>query len=258
MTSKRISKQSVEGIKGEDVFYFLWQMQIRKSTKPLDKVAGLAYLLCGDSWMDSKYIPVYDETQSQEDAWDMLVDAMNVCFQLELLFIYPEPGNGPQRWRPSWRQVMERRILCPERGQMYRPQSHIRKLETGDFLYEGPCIKLGFISGLAHGSYEEGKPRQGKLVIQLEDGPRAPHIIKVFAHHAFPIPDGWYTLIGTKYSWVRKELPTFTYLLQYWVVGWQRWDQRFEKLSVINTYRILEQDYKNLDDIEPFTQVLLC
>ncbi len=75
------------------VFYFLWQMQIRKSTKPLDKVAGLAYLLCGNSLMDSQYIPVYNETQSQEDAWDALMDAMESHHKLELLFIYPYAGE---------------------------------------------------------------------------------------------------------------------------------------------------------------------
>ncbi|PBK63803.1 hypothetical protein ARMSODRAFT_962842 [Armillaria solidipes] len=257
--AKLIEKlQSVENIREADVFYFLWQMQIRKSTKPLDKVAGLAYLLCGDS-CGSGYIPVYDGTQSQEDAWDVLVDAMTPLHKLELLFIYPEPGNGPQRWRPSWKQVMERRILYPDGYYPFSRQDSIRELETGDSMYEGPCIESGFVYGLAHGSYEEGKPRQGELVIQ--DGTGAPHVINVFAHHAFPILDGWYTLIGKKIFQVRKKFPAYIDRSEYWVVGWRRQDQRFEKLSVINTvdsYKELWPDYTD-DIIEPFqAQVLLC
>ncbi|SJL10670.1 uncharacterized protein ARMOST_14061 [Armillaria ostoyae] len=250
--------QSVKGIREADVFYFLWQMQIRKSTKPLDKVAGLAYLLCGDR-LRFGYIPVYDETQSQEDAWDVLVDAMESSHKLELLFIYPEPGNGPQRWRPSWKQVMERRILCPDGSHPFPTRNRIRKLETGDFLYEGPCIESGFISGLAHGSYEEGKPRQGELVTQ--DGTGAPHLFNVFAYHAFPIPDGWYTLIGKGIFLVRQESPAYIDCWECWVVGWRRWDQRFEKLSVINTvdsHEKLWPDYTKIGDIEHFAHVLLC
>ncbi len=243
--------QSVEDMWIQDVFHILWQMQIRKSTKPLDKVAGLAHLLCG--FLGSGSVPIYDETQSQEDAWDALVDAMNVRFQLGLLFIYPEPGNGPQRWRPSWKQVMERRILCPDG---YRPKRHIlRKLETGDFMFEGPCIESGFVSGLAYGSYEEGKPRQGELVIK--DGTGAlPYISNVFAYHAFPIPDGRYTLIGTEVFRPREETPAYTDLSECWVVGRQRWDGRFEKLSMINTAD--SKLYTKFGGVEPFAQVLLC
>ncbi|SJL10654.1 uncharacterized protein ARMOST_14045 [Armillaria ostoyae] len=249
--------QSVKGIRQADVFHLLWQMQIRKSTKPLDKVAGLAYLLCGYT-SESRSIPVYDETQSQEDAWDVLVDTMKPSHQLELLFMYPEPGNGPQRWRPSWKQVMERRILYPDGYHPFSQQDSIRKLETGDFLYEGPCIESGFVSGLAHGSYEEGRPRQGELVIQ--NGTGAPHAFNVFAHHAFPIPDSWYTLIGKKIFRMRKKFPVDIDWSGCWVVGWRRWDQRFVKLSVINTVKNekLWGDSAEFGGVEPLRQVLLC
>ncbi len=258
--------QSVESIRAADVFYFLWQMQIRKSTKPLDKVAGLAYLLCGGFILDSKHhIPVYDETQSQEDAWDMLVAAMKPEHKLELLFFYPETGNRPQRWRPSWKQVMERRSLCPDGYLPRSEQDCVSKLETGDFLYRGPCIESGFVSGFAHGLYEEGKPRRGELVIQDNTG--APHVFNVFAHHAFPIPDGWYTLIGTFFRRGRKEFEfqatgDTCWSEYHWVVGWRRWDKRFEKLSVINaTMDTNDRFWRNsaqFGGVERHVQVLLC
>ncbi|PBK63806.1 hypothetical protein ARMSODRAFT_962846 [Armillaria solidipes] len=253
--------QLVKGIREADVFYFLWQMQIRKSTKPLDKVTGLAYLLCGDS-LESRSIPVYDETQSQEDAWDVLVDAMESSHKLELLFIYPEPGNGPQRWRPLWKQVMERRILYRDGYRPHSQQDSIRKLETGDFLYEGPCIESGFVSGLAHGSYDKGKPRRGGLAIKHGGPTEAPYVSDVFAHHAFPIPDGWYTLIGLTFftdNGLRWEMRFSE--LECWVVGWRRWDGRFEKLSVINMatqYRVRWQNCVESCGVVPLGQVLLC
>ncbi len=74
-------------------------MQNRVSTKPLDRVAGLVYLLNLD------FVPIYDPDQSEADAWEILVDAMNPRNRRELLFCYPEPGDGKKCWRPSWQQA---------------------------------------------------------------------------------------------------------------------------------------------------------
>ncbi len=64
------------------------EMQKRVSTKPLDKVAGLVHLLRCES------VPIYDAGQSVEDAWEVLMDFMWIACRAELLFFYPEPGNG--------------------------------------------------------------------------------------------------------------------------------------------------------------------
>ncbi len=96
---KRFNKQLEllkEMRRGYWVFDFLSQMQKRVSTKPLDKVAGLGYLL------DLEYIPIYNSAHSEEDAWAVLVDAMESTSRAHLLFLYPEPGNRTQCWRPSW------------------------------------------------------------------------------------------------------------------------------------------------------------
>ncbi|PBK85568.1 hypothetical protein ARMGADRAFT_1169583 [Armillaria gallica] len=78
------------------VFDFLSQMKNRVSTNPMDRVAGLVYLL------RPKYIPIYDAALSQEGAWVALVNAMEYSSRVELLFLYPEPGDGTKYWRPSW------------------------------------------------------------------------------------------------------------------------------------------------------------
>ncbi len=82
------------------VYDVLAQMQERVSTNPVDRVAGMAYLLHSDS------IPAYYEEQSEEDAWTSLVDVTAHQCQWDLLFLYPQPGDGTKAWRPSWRQVM--------------------------------------------------------------------------------------------------------------------------------------------------------
>ncbi len=82
-----------------NIFSILWLMGNRKSTKPLDKIAGLAYRL------SPKSIPIYDDTQSEEEAWEALVEVMDEKFVTQLLFLYPEPGIGGKHWRPSWKQA---------------------------------------------------------------------------------------------------------------------------------------------------------
>ncbi|SJL16906.1 uncharacterized protein ARMOST_20436 [Armillaria ostoyae] len=86
------------------VFDVLSEMKKRVSTKPLDKVAGLEYLL------DLNYLPMYDGSQSEEDAWTALVDAIFKCSWQNLLFFYPEPGDGSRCWRRSWKQIMTKTL----------------------------------------------------------------------------------------------------------------------------------------------------
>ncbi|KAK0421939.1 hypothetical protein EV421DRAFT_1866911 [Armillaria borealis] len=91
------------------------QMQHRVSTKPLDKVAGLVYLLRTHS------IPIYDAEQSEVDAWEVLMEAMVPWNRAELFFYYPEPGSGKKRWRPlsflicilGRERLVRRRIQTP-------------------------------------------------------------------------------------------------------------------------------------------------
>ncbi|SJL10659.1 uncharacterized protein ARMOST_14050 [Armillaria ostoyae] len=95
--AKLIEKlQSVQRIREADVFHLLWQMQIRQSTKPLDKVAGLAYLLCG--FESSGSIPIYDETQSQEDAvtiFPFSLSYLNLISILSHLIMDISGSTGP-------------------------------------------------------------------------------------------------------------------------------------------------------------------
>ncbi|KAK0191496.1 hypothetical protein F5146DRAFT_1224225 [Armillaria mellea] len=151
--------QALQTTTRQGVFNVLWRMRNRVSTKPPDKVAGLAYVLSAMS------IPIYDETPSEEDAWAAFVNFMPKLYLQELL-LYPEPGDVCKVWRQSWNQVMAGTL--PSSGGITRTYEVV---QTGEL--EGDC---------------GGIPRQGELVI--EDFTGAPHTIKISGNHAYPIPNG--------------------------------------------------------------------
>ncbi len=72
------------------IFDILSEMRDRVSTKPLDKVAGLVYLL------RTHFIPIYDAGQLEEDAWEVLINVMSSGLRAELLFYYPQRGEQKQ------------------------------------------------------------------------------------------------------------------------------------------------------------------
>ncbi|PBK58791.1 hypothetical protein ARMSODRAFT_1027958 [Armillaria solidipes] len=194
----------------------LSEMRNRVSTKPLDKVAGLVYLLRTDS------IPIYNAGQSQADAWEVLMDVMAPGFRAEFFFFYPQRGNGNKCWRPSWQQVMANKIIEPD---LSRWPGQVTRMEDKDVdCYMGYHIKSAEVLSLGEVP-NEGEPRQGELV--LKDRTGTPHTLKVEATHAYPIPDGSYTLICCDAD---GELPT-----DIWVVGHLREDGNFEKFSVFSS-----------------------
>ncbi|KAK0431776.1 hypothetical protein EV421DRAFT_2089870 [Armillaria borealis] len=212
----------------------LRQMQTRVSTNPMDRVAGLVYLL------ESRYIPVYDASQSQEDAWVALVDAMAYWSRTDLFFLYPEPGNGMKYWRPSWEQMMMKTNIrsCSGLGWLAKVG---RTEETDVDWFEGPSIDSGYVRGL---EYDEEGPRQGELIVRDSNGER--HTFKIFADHQYPIPDGSYTLIGAR-GWSNET---------FWAVGKPRQDGKFEKLSVFNMQDF--QELSVLGVVRWVVQMVLC
>ncbi|KAK0431835.1 hypothetical protein EV421DRAFT_2041012 [Armillaria borealis] len=155
------------------VFDFLLQMQNRVSTNPMDKVAGLVYLFY------PKFIPIYDAVQSEEDAWTVLVNMMRVRPRADLLFTYPEPGNGRKCWRPSWEQAMT--TTLPSHVEI-EWVGKVNRLDTtnGD-MYIGPYIDSGYVRGFAD-ECNKGKCRQGELII--EDNTRTSHSFNIVKDHA--------------------------------------------------------------------------
>ncbi|KAK0436036.1 uncharacterized protein EV420DRAFT_1317510 [Desarmillaria tabescens] len=186
----------------------LGEMQNRVSTNPVDKVAGLAFLL------DSEMIPAYYESESLEDAWTALVNSLDEWSRAELFFLYPEPGNAGRKWRPSWDQLMTK--PPPED----RPHGILvdRNEEMDEDWCNLYCIEKGWVRGLAH--VVEGSDRRGELIIKDAGGTE--HAFNITATHEYPIPDNTYTLIGAHSVWFED-----------WVVGRRLPGKRFEKVSVL-------------------------
>ncbi len=120
-----------------------------------------------------------------------LVHAMEYSSRVELLFLYPEPGNGTKYWRPSWEQVMSNTESLACCGLEWIGQVN-RTEETDASSFEGTRIDLGDVRGLSN--TKEGGLRRGELTVKDDAG--TPHIFKIVADHAYPIPNGSYTLIG--------------------------------------------------------------
>ncbi|PBK61135.1 hypothetical protein ARMSODRAFT_1025864 [Armillaria solidipes] len=209
-------------------------MQKRVSTNPVDRIVGLAYLL------SATQIPGYYEKQPEEDAWTSLVNVMPVRYQACLLFSYPEPGSGNKIWRPSWTQAMNEMLPpspCSEFllgvYQTLGPQG------TDEDGYNGSCIESGYVRGLAEGQ-QEGRPRQGELVLQDESGQS--HTFQIFADHQYPIPEGSYTLIGNSPVIMNQ------FQEQHWVVGQRHRKNLFKKVSIFTMPNL--QEVKKLLDLD--------
>ncbi|PBK74793.1 hypothetical protein ARMSODRAFT_1013780 [Armillaria solidipes] len=213
---------SLQDIRGGNVYDVLSEMQKRVSTHPVDKIAGMAYL------MGSESIPAYYGKQSEEDAWIALIDVTANWCQPDFLFLHPKPGT--KSWRPSWKQVMTEKLPLkgkPAWGSSWIKQLGMEKAKTSSF-NDGYIIESALVRGLSEGN-PQGQERHGKLV---EDNTGTHHTFKIVTHHQYPIPDGLYTLLGA-------DSKDFRVLL-HWVVGRRLPDRRLMKLSVFQMYEDTE------------------
>ncbi len=172
----------------------------------MDRVAGLAFPLM------PKTIPAYHESQSLEDAWTALVDAMAPVMRVDFLFGYPRAGLGCKKWRPTWKQIMTEPLL--NYGSW--DDSVVYNEETDEDWYKGHCIEKGLVQGLDVVS-AEGHDHCGELIVKDTDG--IAHTFKICATHQCLIPEDMYTLLGDRFH-------------EAWAVGRRLPGQKFEKVSV--------------------------
>ncbi|KAK0430883.1 hypothetical protein EV421DRAFT_1721056, partial [Armillaria borealis] len=188
----------------------LEEMRKRVSTNPVDKIAGLAFLMVSES------IPAYYESASLKEAWTALVNSMNTNCRGQLFFLLPEPGDGDTKWRPSWDQVMTKPL--PTYG-----VEHNLTVDRDETAEEDLCC-MRCIEGLVQGlAVVEGGDRRGELIVQGEG--REKHRFRITAAHTYPIPDDTYTLI---YAWYVNESRHHGF-----AVGQSLPGGKFEKVSVL-------------------------
>ncbi|KAK0458864.1 uncharacterized protein EV420DRAFT_1747817 [Desarmillaria tabescens] len=208
------------------LFEALEDMQKRVSVNPVDKVAGLAFV------MRCKTIPAYYESQSLEDAWTAIVNLMAGVVRGQFFSVYPEPGNADRKWRPSWDQLMTKSLPASD---VLDPDNDVNWDDVMDADWcVGPCIEKGSVRGLA---VVEGGNRHGQLIVKGKDGMR--HQFKITATHTYSIPADTYTLICV------DEL-SLKFRLQNWVVGRRLPGERFEKVSVLQIPD--KEEWRQLED----------
>lgn len=211
----------------------LEEMRKRVSTNPVDRIAGLAFL------MESDTIPAYYESESFEDAWAALVNSMHERRRAELFFLCAEPGNASKKWRPSWEQVMTKPLPA---FLDYWLDVHWDEEEDEDWC-EGWCIE-GLVLGLA--VVEEGD-RCGVLIVKDQGG--IEHRFEITATHMSPIPEDTYTMI---HACGFECLPD-----RGWVVGRSLPRGKFEKVSTLIISDEAHWRFKNLGTIEKRRHILI-
>ncbi|SJL13461.1 uncharacterized protein ARMOST_16905 [Armillaria ostoyae] len=200
----------------------LEKMRHRVSTNPVDKIAGLAFILGSES------IPAYYESASLGEAWTALVNSMATPPRGELFFLCPEPGNGGKKWRPSWDQVM-----MPLPAYKPYPEVYIDRDETED---EDSCDDVRCIEGLVRGlAVVEGGRRRGELIVENNGGIEQ---FKITATHTYPIPEDTYTMI---YACEFESSRGYG-----WVVGRSLPGGKFEKVATLEFSR---KEQRRLEDL---------
>ncbi|KAK0499277.1 hypothetical protein EDD18DRAFT_1102651 [Armillaria luteobubalina] len=155
------------------------------------------------------------EVLSDPRFWGFLVGWGRRCAPFQYT-----PGNRKENWRPSWEQVMTNKANAPHFGGY--PGGVNRRNNRGADFYMGYRIG-GNVRGLSEVS-NQPVPRQGEVVFNDANG--ATHTLKILADHMYPIPGGFYTLLGCNGMLSNPDR---------WVIGRTREDGRFEKLSVFRS-----------------------
>ncbi len=192
--------------RSNQIFAILGDMQKRVSTNPVDKVAGLAFLLRTSTML------AYHENESLEDAWMALFNVINPKMRTHFLLVHPGVGDRGKKWRPTWDQVMKQPLPKDVNFLFTRVQ------QTDEDWFDGLCIEKGLVRVFDAGS-AEGRDRRGELVVKAADG--IAHTFKIHVTHQFPIPEDTYTLLSD------------TDLSYHWAIGRRLPDGKFEKVSVI-------------------------
>ncbi len=161
---------------------------------------------------------------------------------VELVLLLPWAWEWKQRLASIMKQVMNATFLSLE-GIPVDGETGVGRIDETDVdWYQGPCINSAKVWGLADTSDKE-TPRQGELV--FKDDTEEPLTFNIVADHKYSISDGSYTLLGCKREKYDREEADgadrwIIFTSKMWVVGQQRLDRTFEKLSVVSVDGNLE------------------
>ena len=97
----------VDSKRGCGVYELMLEMTRRYSSKPVDKLSGLFYLL------HATKLPCYNESMTSEDFWRQCFHLLPAERKSEILFDFPYRGSDEQ-WYPTWAQMLDWPTRDPE------------------------------------------------------------------------------------------------------------------------------------------------
>ena len=97
----------VDGPYGCELYELAREMSRRHATQPVDKLAGLFYLL------RTTKLPCYDANKTGEDIWRQCFYLLPPEQKAQILFNFPHRASEEQ-WFPTWAQVLDWPVRDPE------------------------------------------------------------------------------------------------------------------------------------------------
>jgi len=228
---RRLDSITIRG----DIIAILHNMRRRYSVNPVDKIAGLAYLLAAHQ------LPIYSPNEDTEHVWQRLLDVISVEERGVLLFIYPCAGEGPRISTPSWDQVLTGPEL-PGNDPSLGPWARVSVGKDGLFYMNGGYFKSVCLSGF--GDPGTRAVRKGTFSVRTDENGTEIHTFEAFAPewHKELIPDGeGYCLVASRN-------------FQHWVVCTEvsGSENLIRKVSVLQTAVFHYQSQEDYDRIMNF------
>ena len=114
----------VDGLHGCEFYELAREMSRRHATQPVDKLAGLFYLL------RTTKLPCYNAKKTGEDIWKQCFYLLPLEQKAQILFNFPYRASEEQ-WYPTWTQVLDWPVRDPEYDHMrsWIEPSHIKTIQ---------------------------------------------------------------------------------------------------------------------------------
>ncbi|KZV74377.1 hypothetical protein PENSPDRAFT_708710 [Peniophora sp. CONT] len=209
-------------------------MNRRKAEREVDKLAGLAYFVCGETQ------PVFDATKSVEDAWRSFIDCLIPRARAQLLFIFPVAGDGDFKWTPSWQQLLGEAepviahlpLMAPLTSNRQLPDEYYPTIIKDGYSCLVLCLPSCRLNGFDSPHVTPPhKGRRGTVTFRLRQTDNE-ITFQLIAYHSHPIPsDRTYCLLSSgPVDLAVADSITSSF---YWVVGFLDEEERFHKVTVL-------------------------
>lgn len=218
-----------------NIFHAVETMSKRHAEYEQDKIAGLVFLL------SPTQVPLYIRGENPEQTWDRLLACVGNRYRAQLFFLYPLPGFGSSKWRPTWQQLSLNELSSSSAMIMAGSKAaDYTNLSWGDWQFNGlfqvysyvlrHCKLRAFNKVLTPGSPEGS--RTGTVLVEKDS--LLAYSFRIHAVHAEPIPEApSYALLGHTYHAYQPGTPDIEKVYDFWVLGYFTGSAKFVKVMAI-------------------------